>query len=151
MALALARRGRAASVVGIDFSGEMLRLGREKVKRAAAASGRAPIGLTRGDAMRLPLPSSCVDTVTVAFGIRNVQEPAVACREMARVLTTGGRLAILEFSMPQMPVVSQSIAGISATSSRASDGWSPSRGGLYLPPRIGRRVGHARDVRERAP
>ena len=109
VALALARRGRAASVVGIDFSGEMLRLGREKVKRAASASrgsGRAPIGLTRGDAMRLPLPSNCVDTVTVAFGIRNVQEPAIACREMARVLTTGGRLAILEFSMPQTPVIS---------------------------------------------
>jgi demethylmenaquinone methyltransferase/2-methoxy-6-polyprenyl-1,4-benzoquinol methylase len=103
VALALARRGRAASVVGIDFSGEMLRLGREKVKGAA---GRAPIGLTRGDAMRLPLPSNCVDTVTVAFGIRNVQEPTVACREMARVLTTGGRLAILEFSMPQAPVIS---------------------------------------------
>jgi demethylmenaquinone methyltransferase / 2-methoxy-6-polyprenyl-1,4-benzoquinol methylase len=108
VALALARRGRAASVVGIDFSGEMLRLGREKVTRAASASGagRAPIGLTRGDAMRLPLPSNSVDTVTVAFGIRNVQEPAVACREMARVLTTGGRLAILEFSMPQTPVIS---------------------------------------------
>jgi demethylmenaquinone methyltransferase / 2-methoxy-6-polyprenyl-1,4-benzoquinol methylase len=108
VALALARRGRAASVVGIDFSGEMLRLGREKVKGAASASkgSRAPIGLTRGDAMRLPLPSASVDTVTVAFGIRNVQEPAIACREMARVLTTGGRLAILEFSMPQAPVIS---------------------------------------------
>jgi demethylmenaquinone methyltransferase / 2-methoxy-6-polyprenyl-1,4-benzoquinol methylase len=113
VALALARRGRAASVVGIDFSGEMLRLGREKVKRAASHNGgasgsgakRAPIGLTRGDAMRLPLPSSCVDTVTVAFGIRNVQEPAIACREMARVLAPGGRLAILEFSMPRTPVV----------------------------------------------
>jgi demethylmenaquinone methyltransferase/2-methoxy-6-polyprenyl-1,4-benzoquinol methylase len=103
VALALARRGRAASVIGLDFSGEMLRLGREKVK---GAPGRAPIGLTRGDAMRLPLPSSCVDTVTVAFGIRNVQDPVVACREMARVLTTGGRLAILEFSMPRTPVVS---------------------------------------------
>ena len=110
VALALARRGRAASVVGIDFSGEMLRLGRDKVKRAAgaAASGteRAPIGLTRGDAMRLPLPSNSVDTVTVAFGIRNVQDPPIACREMARVMTTGGRLAILEFSMPQTPVIS---------------------------------------------
>jgi demethylmenaquinone methyltransferase / 2-methoxy-6-polyprenyl-1,4-benzoquinol methylase len=102
VALALAKRGRAKSVAGIDFSGEMLRLGREKVQKA---QGRAPIGLTRGDAMRLPLPSSSVDTVTVAFGIRNVQEPAVACREMARVLAPGGRLAILEFSMPRTPVV----------------------------------------------
>lgn len=104
VALALAKPGRARAVVGIDFSGEMLRLGREKVRRATA---RAPIVLARGDAMRLPLPSDCVDAVTIAFGIRNVLEPAVAIREMQRVLTRGGRLAILEFSQPTMPVFRQ--------------------------------------------
>jgi demethylmenaquinone methyltransferase / 2-methoxy-6-polyprenyl-1,4-benzoquinol methylase len=102
LALALARPGRANAVVGIDFSHEMLRVGRDKVRRAEA---RAPIGLARGDAMRLPLPDACVEAVTVAFGIRNVQEPVVACREMLRVLTPGGRLAILEFSMPRLPVI----------------------------------------------
>lgn len=89
-------------VIGIDFSSEMLRFGLQKVRRAATP---VPIGLTRGDAMRLPLPDRTVDAVTVAFGIRNVQDPAVACRDMLRVLTAGGRLAVLEFSMPRLPVL----------------------------------------------
>jgi demethylmenaquinone methyltransferase/2-methoxy-6-polyprenyl-1,4-benzoquinol methylase len=102
--LALSRPGRAAAVVGVDFSSEMLRFGMEKVRRA---SGRAPIALARGDAMCLPLPDASVSAATVAFGIRNVQDPAVACAEMRRVLTPGGRLAVLEFAMPRMPGLRQ--------------------------------------------
>src|SRR5690606_34943958 len=44
-----------------------------------------------------------VDAATVAFGIRNVQRPEVACAEMARALRRGGRLAILEFGAPRLP------------------------------------------------
>jgi demethylmenaquinone methyltransferase/2-methoxy-6-polyprenyl-1,4-benzoquinol methylase len=102
--LALARPGRAKAVLGVDFSSAMLRVGREKVRRA---SGAAPIVLARGDAMRLPLPDRAVAAVTVAFGIRNVQEPAVACADMRRVLTPGGRLAVLEFAMPRTPGIRQ--------------------------------------------
>ena len=90
----------AARVVGVDFSGAMLALGLKKVK-AAGESGR--IALIRGDAMRLPAAGRSVDAVTIAFGIRNVQRPEVACAEMARVLRPGGRLAILEFGMPRIP------------------------------------------------
>ena len=94
-----ARRG-AARILGVDFAGVMLALGRAKVERANAASR---IALVRGDAMRLPAADASADAVTVAFGIRNVQEPAVGCAEMARVLRPGGRLAILEFAMPAIP------------------------------------------------
>jgi demethylmenaquinone methyltransferase/2-methoxy-6-polyprenyl-1,4-benzoquinol methylase len=92
--------GRAARVLGVDFAGAMLALGRRKVA-AAGQSGR--IALVRGDAMRLPAPSGSADAATVAFGIRNVQRPEAALLEMARVLRPGGRLAILEFGVPRIP------------------------------------------------
>jgi demethylmenaquinone methyltransferase/2-methoxy-6-polyprenyl-1,4-benzoquinol methylase len=90
----------AARVLGVDFSGAMLALGRRKVEAAGEASR---IALVRGDAMRLPAADRSMDAVTVAFGIRNVQRPEVACLEMARVLRPGGRLAILEFGVPRIP------------------------------------------------
>ncbi len=90
----------AARVVGIDFSSAMLALGRTKV----SAAGEAPrIALIRGDAMRLPIASRSADAVTIAFGIRNVQRPEVACAELVRVLRPGGRVAILEFGVPRVP------------------------------------------------
>lgn len=96
-----ARRGGASRVVGLDFAHEMLRVGRDKVDR----SGLPGIGLVRGDAMVLPVASATVDAVTMAFGIRNVFEPAKAVSEIHRVLKPGGRLAVLEFSMPRTPGV----------------------------------------------
>lgn len=96
----LAARPHAARVVGVDFSGAMLAHGLQKVREAGEA-GR--IALVRGDAMRLPATDRSVDAVTVAFGIRNVERPEIACGEMARVLRPGGRLAILEFGVPRVP------------------------------------------------
>lgn len=93
----------AARVVGVDFAGAMLTLGLHKVHSANQARR---IVLIRGDAMRLPARDRSADAATVAFGIRNVQRPEVACAEMARVLRTGGRLAILEFGVPRIPGVS---------------------------------------------
>src|SRR5258705_361272 len=82
------------------ISGMMLALGLRKVL-AAGESDR--ITLLRGDAMRLPAADRSVDAATIAFGIRNVQRPDVACAEIARVLRPGGRLAILEFGVPRIP------------------------------------------------
>jgi demethylmenaquinone methyltransferase/2-methoxy-6-polyprenyl-1,4-benzoquinol methylase len=98
-----ARRGGAARVLGIDFAGVMLARGLAKV-RTAGETDR--IALVRGDAMRLPVADASADAATVAFGIRNVQQPDVACREMARALRPGGRLAILEFAVPRLPGLS---------------------------------------------
>ena len=91
---------QAARVVGVDFAGAMLAIGRRKV-RAAGEAGR--IALVRGDATRLPVTDAAVDAATVAFGIRNVERPELACAEMARALRPGGRLAILEFGEPRVP------------------------------------------------
>jgi demethylmenaquinone methyltransferase / 2-methoxy-6-polyprenyl-1,4-benzoquinol methylase len=95
--VALAAAPRAGRVIGVDFSHQMLRLGLEKV-RSRALGNR--IALTRGDATALPLGASSADAAVISFGIRNVQEPAAALRELARVLRPGGRLAILEFGLP---------------------------------------------------
>jgi demethylmenaquinone methyltransferase/2-methoxy-6-polyprenyl-1,4-benzoquinol methylase len=57
--------------------------------------------MAAGDAERLPVKDGAFDAVMVAFGIRNVGDPAAALREMRRVLRPGGRAAVLEFSMPQ--------------------------------------------------
>ncbi|MGH9349676.1 MAG: bifunctional demethylmenaquinone methyltransferase/2-methoxy-6-polyprenyl-1,4-benzoquinol methylase UbiE [Vicinamibacterales bacterium] len=96
--------GGAARVVGVDFAGAMLAIGREKV-RAAREDGR--IALLRGDATRLPVRDGAVDAATVAFGIRNVERPELACAELARAIRPGGRLAILEFGVPRIPGVSR--------------------------------------------
>jgi demethylmenaquinone methyltransferase / 2-methoxy-6-polyprenyl-1,4-benzoquinol methylase len=98
LAIAL-RAGRpgAARVVGVDFSAAMLAVGRDKLRRRGLADR---IQVVRADATRVPLPDGSIDAVTVAFGIRNVDDTAAACREMARVLVPGGRLAILEFAVP---------------------------------------------------
>ena len=97
---ATATRG-AARVVGVDFSGSMLAHGLTKV-RTGALSNR--IQLVQGDAMTLPITSDSVHAATIAFGIRNVQRPEVACTELFRVLRPGGRIAILEFGTPSNPI-----------------------------------------------
>ena len=92
----------AQRVVGVDFAGAMLRVGLDK------ARGRAfgpRLALVRGDATRVPAASASVDAVTIAFGIRNVQDTAGACDEILRVLRPGGRLAVLEFAIPTTPGV----------------------------------------------
>jgi demethylmenaquinone methyltransferase/2-methoxy-6-polyprenyl-1,4-benzoquinol methylase len=88
-----ARRG-----AGVDLSGEMLVRGQRKL----LARGMRERGvLAAGDAERLPLRGEVFDGVLVAFGIRNVGDPASALREMARVLRPAGRAVVLEFSMPR--------------------------------------------------
>lgn len=103
--VALAARcsaGGARRVVGVDFAAAMLEVAREKIDRAGE---RASIALLRGDATRLPIEGASVDALSVAFGVRNVDDPVAACREMCRVLRPGGRLAILEFAIPKLAAV----------------------------------------------
>ena len=55
--------------------------------------------------MNLEYDDQRFDVVTIAFGIRNVTDPAAAIREFARVLRPGGRLVILEFAEPRNPLI----------------------------------------------
>jgi demethylmenaquinone methyltransferase/2-methoxy-6-polyprenyl-1,4-benzoquinol methylase len=99
---ALTERPGAARVLGVDFSLAMLRVGQTKIRRGGL-NGR--VALVHGDATRIPVGDGAVDAVTIAFGIRNVEDTAAACREMRRVLAPAGRLAVLEFAVPTLPVV----------------------------------------------
>ena len=92
----------AARVVGVDFASAMLGIGRDKLLRGGLADR---VTLIQGDATRLPIRDRSVDGVTVAFGIRNVERVELACAEMHRVLVPDGRLAILEFAMPNAAVI----------------------------------------------
>jgi demethylmenaquinone methyltransferase/2-methoxy-6-polyprenyl-1,4-benzoquinol methylase len=99
---AIDARPGAARVLGVDFAGAMLRVGRDKV----AARQRADrVALVRGDATCIPAATASIDAVTIGFGIRNVQNTTLACEEIARVLKPGGRLAVLEFAIPTTPGV----------------------------------------------
>ena len=89
-------------VVGIDFTFNMLTIARSK---SALGTRHSAIQYLNGDAQALPLPDGCCDVVSIAFGIRNVADPAAAVREFHRVLRPGGRLIILEFSLPTNPVL----------------------------------------------
>ena len=96
LALAFAHRG-VRSVLAVDFAEPMLHIGQQKIDDLG---WRSRVALAAGDAQRLPLPDASVNVVAIAFGIRNVSDPASAIREFCRVLRPGGRLCILEFGMP---------------------------------------------------
>ena len=95
-------RPAAARVVGVDFASAMLRVGHDKLRRRRLTD---TVTLVRGDATRIPAAGASVDAVTIAFGIRNVENVAAACDEISRVLRRGGRLAVLEFAIPTTPGV----------------------------------------------
>ena len=79
----------------------MLAHGQDKVRQKNLEDR---VQLIRADAMSLPVASQSVHAATIAFGIRNVMRPDAACKELLRVLKPGGRLAILEFGVPQSRV-----------------------------------------------
>jgi demethylmenaquinone methyltransferase/2-methoxy-6-polyprenyl-1,4-benzoquinol methylase len=94
------RGGAEANIVVVDANPSMVEAGR-------ARRGDAGILWAVGDAENLPLAGGSVDAVCIAFGLRNVTDPAVALAEMRRTLRPGGRFVCLEFSRPQNPVVAR--------------------------------------------
>lgn len=106
--LAIALRERDCEVVGLDPCDAMLRLGKEKSRRDVMLSEakhleegkRGSVTFLLGDAHSLPFQGEAFDCVTVAFGIRNMEDPVAAFREMHRVLRPGGRIVCLEIMPP---------------------------------------------------
>lgn len=83
--------GASGDVIGTDFCEDMLKLAPVKAKRQNLA-----VEFSLADAMNLPFRDSEFDISSIAYGIRNVSDPAKAIREMARVVRPGGCVMILE-------------------------------------------------------
>jgi len=85
-------------IVGIDISEGMLELGRNKIKKLNLEN---KIELFAGDSETINHQNSSFDAITVAFGVRNFAHLEKGLTEMLRVLKPGGKISILEFSMPK--------------------------------------------------
>lgn len=95
----------AAKVVGLDFTQRMLDIAEAKARNRKRRNGANAPTYVQGDAMRLPFEDASFDIVSIAFGIRNVADPAKVLREFRRVLRPKGRLVNLEFSEPNNPLL----------------------------------------------
>ncbi|MDQ0418034.1 demethylmenaquinone methyltransferase/2-methoxy-6-polyprenyl-1,4-benzoquinol methylase [Croceifilum oryzae] len=95
--LALAEASEHGNVVGLDFSSNMLEIGRKKVKDSGHSD---QIELVQGNAMSLPFEDSTFDYVTIGFALRNVPDYVQVLQEMKRVVKPGGLVVSLELSKP---------------------------------------------------
>jgi demethylmenaquinone methyltransferase / 2-methoxy-6-polyprenyl-1,4-benzoquinol methylase len=90
--------GGRARIVAADFCHPMLVVGDRK-RRDAGANGQ--LAFVEADAQRLPFPDDYFSIVCVAFGLRNVSDTDRGLAEMTRVCRRGGKVAVLEFSIPR--------------------------------------------------
>lgn len=95
LARAVGKNIPGSRVVGADFCRPML----EVARRQGLPE------LVEADGLHLPFPDATFDAVTVAFGLRNMASWEGGLREMVRVLKPGGRVLILDFSLPTLPVI----------------------------------------------
>ena len=103
LAIAMARKVNEAHILGVDLSEEMLSEARKKIKRLELEKR---ITLEKGDAENLMMVASeSIDAATVAFGVRNFENIERGLSEIYRTLRPGGKLVVLEFSMPKNRLV----------------------------------------------
>jgi len=89
-------------VIGVDMSYNMLDFA---VRKSAGNGTEEKVDFVLGDANSIPVRTGSFDIVTMAFGIRNISEPVNALKEILRALTPGGRVLILEFSLPDNKIL----------------------------------------------
>lgn len=112
--------GPTGSVLGTDFNAAMLSTAPAKAKAAGL-----DVQFEVADAMKLPYEKARFDVASISFGIRNVDDPSVCLKELARVVKPGGRVVVLEFGQPTglfgaffrlysrfvMPIIGQVLTG----------------------------------------
>ena len=90
-----------SKIIGIDIAESMLELGRKKIEKLRLTG---KIELVAGDGETINYGPHSFDAITVAFGVRNFENLENGLSEMLRVLKPGGKISILEFSKPVLPV-----------------------------------------------
>jgi demethylmenaquinone methyltransferase/2-methoxy-6-polyprenyl-1,4-benzoquinol methylase len=95
-------RRYGCSVVGLDQSAEMLAGARQRLAREPTLAER--IELVRGEAERLPFADAEFDHLTFTYLLRYVDDPATTLAELARVVRPQGRIASLDFGLPEPPL-----------------------------------------------
>ena len=98
LAIAAATQINESNITGIDIAAQMLEVGKEKI---AAKNMSNRINMRVADSEALPFDDNQFDAVTCAYGVRNFEHLEKGLAEMSRVMRTGGRVAILEFSKPK--------------------------------------------------
>ncbi len=88
--------GHEGYVLGTDFCKEMIEHAPGK-----AEERKLVVEFEVADAMNLPYDDNSFDVASIAFGIRNVDDPVICLQEMARVVKPGGRVVVLEFGQPK--------------------------------------------------
>ena len=96
--------GPEGTVVLADINDSMLKVGRDRLVDRGVVNN---VQFSQADAQHLPFPDNTFDVITIAFGLRNVTDKALALDSMYRVLKPGGRLLILEFSKPKNEILSK--------------------------------------------
>ncbi len=98
VAIQMVKNLSGVKVTGLDPSSGMLELARDKINAPGLIDR---ISLIQGSAENLPFGDESFDAVSIAFGIRNTQNPLKSLSEMSRVLRPGGRAGIMEFAIPE--------------------------------------------------
>ena len=98
LAITAAKKLKPEKIVGIDLSQKMLAHGILKIKKQNLDK---IIEMKQGDSEDIKLKDNSFDAITVAFGVRNFENLDKGLNEMYRVLRSGGKVIILEFSKPK--------------------------------------------------
>jgi demethylmenaquinone methyltransferase/2-methoxy-6-polyprenyl-1,4-benzoquinol methylase len=96
--------GKNTSVIGIDFSQEMLDVGKERLEYL---SKDYRFKLIKGSILELPFEDNTFDCITITFGLRNIQDTNKALSEMYRVLKPNGKVICLELSKPNRLILNK--------------------------------------------
>lgn len=102
LALLLARAVRpGGSVIGVDSAAAPLRCAEQRSRQESWL----PLTFRKADALQTGLPDASADGVVMAYGLRNLADPARGLAEIRRVLRPGGRAGILDFNRldPEVP------------------------------------------------